>query len=305
MTSTSKNPSPSDGESSLVVLLDQRMTGAETRRFAGGQAAVFSNMAPGKEGANEDGAALLMLDAVRGVLAVADGAGGLPSGARASAVALQGLRDAIAAVGDGDATLRGAILDGFEQANRAVLDLGVGAATTLAAVELNGPTVRPYHAGDSTILVTGQRGKRKMMTLAHSPVSYAVEAGAVSSREALHHDDLHVVSNIVGSSEMRIDVGPTLRLAPHDTLVLGTDGLFDNLHAHEIVDYVRKGALAAAAQQLADSCMERMAHPRADAPGKPDDLTFVLYRRTAMGRRRGATTARSSIPEASITAGAD
>ncbi|MHC4422347.1 MAG: PP2C family protein-serine/threonine phosphatase, partial [Planctomycetota bacterium] len=64
-----------------------------------------------------------------------------------------------------------------------------------------------------------------------------------------------------------------------DTLVLGSDGLFDNLHLEEITEYVRKGPLARAAESLAAACRRRMCEPRADHPSKPDDLTFLLYRR--------------------------
>ena len=46
-----------------------------------------------------------------------------------------------------------------EAANRAVAELGVGAATTLAVVEIQGRSVRTYHVGDSMILAVGQRGK--------------------------------------------------------------------------------------------------------------------------------------------------
>ena len=64
-----------------------------------------------------------------------------------------------------------------------------------------------------------------------------------------------------------------------DTLVLGSDGLFDNLHLEEITEYVRKGPLPRAAEAMADACRRRMCEPQPDHPSKPDDLTFLLYRR--------------------------
>ena len=45
--------------------------------------------------------------------------------------------------------LRGAILNGIEAANRSIRELGCGAATTLALVEIQDRTIRPYHVGDS------------------------------------------------------------------------------------------------------------------------------------------------------------
>ena len=170
------------------------------------------------------------------------------------------------------------MLDGVERANAEVTGLAVGAATTLAVVELGRAAIRPYHVGDSTILVVGQRGKLKLQTVPHSPVGYAVEAGLLDEKEAIHHEDRHLVSNIVGSPEMTIEVGRTLKLRPRDTVVLGSDGLFDNLHVEEITEIVRKGPLGAAAAALADVCRRRMDEPEPGRPSKPDDLTFLVYR---------------------------
>jgi serine/threonine protein phosphatase PrpC len=77
---------------------------------------------------------------------------------------------------------------------------------------------------------------------------------------------------------MRIEVGPAIEMAPHDTLLLATDGLFDNLTVPEIVDTIRKGRLPKIVQLLASTALERMRTPRADHPSKPDDLTFIVYR---------------------------
>jgi serine/threonine protein phosphatase PrpC len=175
--------------------------------------------------------------------------------------------------------LRTAVLNGLEGANHAVQALGVGAATTIAAVELQEATVRPYHVGDSMILVAGQRGKIKLQTTSHSPVGLAVEAGFLDETEAMHHEDRHVVSNVVGSSEMKIEIGPVVKLAPRDTVLLASDGLLDNLHVNEIVERVRKGRLEMAARRLIEDSKLRMSAPEEGQPSKPDDLTFILFRR--------------------------
>lgn len=252
---------------------------------AGGEAVLYTHRAPGKEGPNEDAAAVLPLEAGAGVLAVADGMGGQRGGAGASACAVRALRAALVAAAREGRELRGAILDAIEQANRGLLEQGLGAATTLVAAEIRDATLRPYHVGDAGLLVVGQRGRLKWQTVSHAPVAYAVEAGLIDEREALHHADRHLVTNVIGSPDMRIEVGPVLRLAPYDTVVLASDGLFDNLHLDEIVAAVRKGPLAAAAARLADTCAERMAAPAAARPHKPDDLTFILFRRAPPRRR--------------------
>jgi serine/threonine protein phosphatase PrpC len=248
-----------------------------------GAVAVFCARCPGKETPNEDGAVVIPVDARRTILAVADGMGGQPAGDEASGIALDALTRSISAAMNGSAappagSLRPAILNGFEAANRLLLDAATGAGTTLAVAEIDGRTMRPYHVGDSVILVGGQRGKLKLETVAHSPVGYAVEAGWLDAADAMHHQDRHLVSNFVGTPDMRIEVGPTITLRPRDTVVLGSDGLFDNLHADEVLAIVRKGALATVADTLAEAVRARMLAPEPDHPSKPDDVTFILYR---------------------------
>ena len=87
-----------------------------------------------------------------------------------------------------------------------------------------------------------------------------------------------MISNVLGSTEMRIDVGSPIDLAPRDTLVLASDGLSDNLLLSEIVELVRAGPLPDAARDLATSATHRMEEPREGKPSKPDDLTFLVFR---------------------------
>ena len=250
----------------------------EIHAIGPGTANVFTARCPGRTGPNEDGAVVSPLDGDRGVLAVADGFGGQASGHEASRLALTTLIECIEEAEKEGTELRAAILNGFDKANAAVTALGVGAATTLAVVEIKGDTIRPYHVGDSMILAVGQRGKIRLQTVSHSPVSYAVEAGFLEEHEAMEHEDRHLVSNMVGAADMRIEIGPVLKLKTHDTVLLASDGISDNLHLDEIVDFVRKGPLAPTAQSLAVACSRRMRKETDEGPSKPDDMTFILYR---------------------------
>lgn len=246
--------------------------------FGAGEVVVFTRPSPDREGPNEDSAVLASLVLQRDVMAVADGAGGGPQGAKASALALEGLLHDLERAARAEVMLREAILSGFETANRMVTELGGGAGTTLAVVGLEGGAIRTYHVGDSAVLVVGQRGKRKLETVAHSPVGYAVEAGFLDEREAMHHEERHLVNNLLGGPEMRVEMSAKLRLAARDTLLIGSDGLFDNLHVDELVDLIRKGPLRKVAADLVERTSKRMLDPRDGAPSKQDDLTFILYR---------------------------
>ena len=267
--------------SGLGLYLDQDMSEPQSHTVAGGVAIILSARCPGKDTPNEDAAAVIPLDEHSAVLAVADGMGGSPVGERASSLAIRTLRDNIAQGSENDQSYRSAILNGIEAANHAVRALGVGAATTLAVAELCDNQVRPYHVGDSMILSVGQKGKIKLQTISHSPVGFAVEAGHLDEAEAMRHEDRHIVSNVVGSAEMRIDVGPTLKLARRDTVLLATDGLFDNLYNDEIVGLARKGPIEKAAGALATEAQARMLDAAKGLPSKPDDLSVILFRRLA------------------------
>jgi serine/threonine protein phosphatase PrpC len=83
---------------------------------------------------------------------------------------------------------------------------------------------------------------------------------------------------------MRIEVGSQQPIAPRDTLLLASDGLSDNLRTEEIVALLRTGALDAACDRLAELARARMVAPSEGEPSKPDDLTFVAFRRRVRAR---------------------
>jgi serine/threonine protein phosphatase PrpC len=259
------------------LIMTGNLEGTGLCGFPFGHVAAFTMQSPDKDSGNEDAALVFPVGQDRGVLAVADGVGGMQSGAQASRTALECLRDTIATARDEDWSVREAVLDGFDEANRAVLAIG-GAATTLAAVRIQDQTIRTFHVGDSAVLVVGSHGKLKLQTIDHSPTGYAMEAGVLDESEAMVHDERHVILNAVGSKDMRVEIGSTLKLARRDTVLIASDGLFDNLPVPEIIELVRKGPLERCASNLVKVCRERMLNPDEGQPSKPDDLTVLLFR---------------------------
>ena len=154
---------------------------------------------------------------------------------------------------------RNAILDGIDNANRALRELGTGTSTTLVVAEIREQQVRTFHIGDSSAWLCGQRGLVKLQTTPHSPLGFALEAGFVDEKEALHHEDLNLISNVVGSADMRIEIGSRVPLAPKDTLLIASDGLFDNVLEGEIV---RSSAPAAWRTICSNLGTDRQAHGR-------------------------------------------
>ena len=263
-----------------VILLDgahepdRREAGA-----GGGQLVAYTCRSPDKETENEDTVAVVPYGPQAAVLVVADGAGGLPAGKRASACAVTTLIDSLNTAMNETMMLRNAILNGIEAANLAVLQLGNGSATTLTVVTIEGLTARAYQIGDSEALIVGQRGLLKLQTPVHSPTGFAVEAGLLDQREALHHAERHLVSNFLGTPEMRIDMGAEVRLRPRDTVLVASDGLMDNVHVDEIIARVRKGPIGAAADSVISLASRRMRGIATEQPSKPDDLSLILFRK--------------------------
>ncbi|MDH3945032.1 MAG: serine/threonine protein phosphatase [Chromatiales bacterium] len=251
----------------------------------------FSDRSPAKITANEDSALAMTYGTDAVVVAVADGAGGLPAGQRASNTAVAALRNALEQAAREKVLLRTAILNGIEAANAAVMALSNGSATTLTVVGADEDSARSFHVGDSSALLIGQRGKLKFQTIAHSPTGFAVEAGFLEETEALFHSERHVVSNFLGDSEMRIDVGASTRFAQFDTLVVASDGLTDNVRVDEITEAVRKGPITSALQRLTLEARQRMLGADSGQPCKPDDLTVLLMRRRRPAKKKASEAA--------------
>ena len=246
---------------------------------AGGAVVAYTCRDPFKDSENEDTVAVIPYGPGAAVLVVADGAGGLPAGKRASLTAVTTLAASLQTAMDKTMLLRTSILNGIEAANEAVLGLGNGSATTMTVITIEGLIARSYQIGDSEALVVGQRGLIKLQTTAHSPTGFAVEAGFLDEREALHHEDRHLVSNFLGTADMRIDVGPGIELRPRDTILVASDGLTDNVHLDETIEHVRKGILAESAMSVVDLATRRMTEAKTGQPSKPDDLSLILFRK--------------------------
>ncbi len=263
-----------------IIVLDGAVEPDQVKiPIGGGSLVAYTCRAPDKVTDNEDSVAAIPYGPDAVVLVVADGAGGLPGGRRASQTAIRSLQDSLNVAMAETMLLRTAILNGIDAANEAVLALGNGSATTLTVVTIEGRVSRSYQIGDSEAMVVGQRGRIRGQTMAHSPTGFAVEAGILDQRDALHHEERHLVSNFIGTSDMRIDMGSGIRLNPRDTVLLATDGLTDNVHLHEITELIRKGPMADAVGSMTGLAKRRMTVETMHQPSKPDDLSVILFRK--------------------------
>lgn len=269
-----------DGDAdACLVVFDGAMESVQTKAFAGGTVAFYTTRSPDKLTANEDALAIFAIQDGAGVLLIADGCGGQANGQLASRITIEAMQETLTGYQD-SSQLRPPILDGFEIATQRVKALGGGAATTLVALEVNQGVIRTYHVGDSQILLVGGRGKVKLQTGAHSPVGYALESGMLTELAALEHEDRHLVSNVIGGESGHIEMGLPHKMAPRDTIVLGSDGLFDNLRQAELVSIIRSGNMQLAGENLREKVLRRMHDEQGAGLSKPDDLSFILFRRS-------------------------
>lgn len=260
------------------VLTAQSDSGVCVRAENAWRAAYVSRKHPFKDRPNEDALGWFVVDDETAVFLVADGCGGMRGGELAAQLALQHVVASIAQYRDRPDRMRFAILDGIDDANEAIRSLRLGAACTLAAVELHRGRIRTYHVGDAKVLIMSNRGKLHHETICHSPVGFAVESGWLPEEDAMHHEERHLVSNVVGCESMRIEVGPSMELGARDTILLATDGLFDNLSNAEIIDAMRKGELEASLKGVAQQAHHRMQDGESFTPCKPDDLSMIAVR---------------------------
>jgi serine/threonine protein phosphatase PrpC len=265
-----------------ILLAGASMSACRNLRLGPGRVSMFAAPRPDAPASrvNEDAVGVISGGSGRAGLFVADGCGGMPSGAKAARLALQSVLESAATSPSSRRHFRDLVLDGIERGNRAIIDLKRGAGCTLAAAVVDDGTVQTIHVGDAGVMVVSQRGRIKHRTMPHGPVGDAVRAGILDEEDAPWHEESHVVSNLVGSSDMWLEMGPRIPLAQRDTVILGSDGLFGNFAPEEIAEIVRTGEVATAAERLREACQGRMLQPQ-DRPPAPDDLGFALFRLTA------------------------
>jgi serine/threonine protein phosphatase PrpC len=243
-----------------------------------GSACFFSASSPQAKKSNEDAAAIIPCSKDACVLVIADGLGGEKAGDEAAKIVVQSVKqEVVKAITEGD-KIRNAILDGIEMANHLIQDMGEGSATTVAVAEINRGFVRSYHVGDSTILMLTKKGDVIFKTLEHSPVAYGIDAGFLTQEQGIMHEDLHIISNVVGRDNMRIDVGSYYPIQSKDTILLSTDGIFDNLFTDQVVEIIKRGKLKPIIDELLVKTIVRMQASEDNRPSKPDDCTAILFR---------------------------
>lgn len=236
-----------------------------------------------------------LVDLERGLLAVADGMGGHPSGDVAAGVAIQQLPALLdrarggqpwAEVGPVEPLIERALVELSEfvraRAGTAPELVGMGTTIVLALMVVGLPPARPMaylaHVGDSRAYLLRQ-GELHRLTEDHSLANELIRGGVVTADQAHRHP---MATRLVQAIGIPGPVRPAVRrldLLPGDRLLLCSDGVTDLMD-----DALVASALAGAADPAA-ACHALV--DTANAAGGRDNITAVVA-----DYRPGQTTSR-------------
>lgn len=219
---------------------------------------------------NED--ALFLKESKNGlVFGVCDGVGGHPMGREAATLAAQTLCDVY---GTSPFEINPTTL--FEEVNRGIRELKVGALTTIAFGVLEDNWLRFYSIGDSEILYTNNRGDIRYANIPHSPVGHGLEAGLIEPTEALDQPNRNIVNNLLGSEIFYFEGSSSIEVKKGHSVLIASDGVFDNIPKEDLSQLISSSLFDEAALKLDEMCRKNL---ELDTWKKDDDISFVFLRR--------------------------
>jgi serine/threonine protein phosphatase PrpC len=197
---------------------------------------------------------------------VADGAGGHPRGKDASFIAGNEVLE----------SKQNAAIELIESINDKILELKAGARTTLAFGQIKNDQVRFHSVGDSEILFWNAHGSLLYSSVPHSNIGHQIRAGMISQQESLEAPNRNVVNHLLGDEFVRIEATSSMSIKKGQTLIIGSDGLFDNISHESLTELVGKGQFDEGFKALKDKCLEQ----DKDIWLKEDDIAFIVVRKT-------------------------
>lgn len=216
---------------------------------------------------NQDNEDCLFLSASEKKLyfGVADGAGGHPRGSEASKVIAEEITK----------NPLSNTLELIERANQKVIDIKAGAKSTLAFGTIREDRVRFFSVGDSEILYWNAQGSLIFASTPHSLVGHKVKAGLLDQEESLKEPDRYIVNHLMGDEFISIETTNKAGLKKGHTILVGSDGLFDNISHEKLTELVGKGSFEKSFEELVKTCSEQ----NPDHWLKDDDISFVVVRK--------------------------
>lgn len=259
-----------------LLVLNNDLQEVTEQEFLSGKVAYFATKKPESETENQDCLGVIPISNDTGILVLADGLGGHKGGGQASKVAIESFVQTITPSKLEKFSLRELVLQAIENANTKVIELGIGAGTTLVVAEINKGKARFYSVGDSSVQLVGGKGLLKYKNIEHSPTGFGQVAGMLNEEEALNHEESNILLNALGEEAIGIELSSTVSLSDRDIILLSSDGLTGNIQSGDLLAEITKGDLADRLKKITDMAREQMT--KEDSFGSPDDLSVILYR---------------------------
>ena len=212
----------------------------------------------------------------RGMLfAVADGMGGASAGDFASHLAVSVILDDY--YRGHASTIPDGLQNAIEEANRIVFaesEMSAerrGMGTTVSLLLVRGDCAYIAQVGDSRVYVARENERLFQITADHSLVAEQVRNGFLSAEEARNHSLRNLITRAVGiKTSVKVDLF-AFRLQQHDTLLLCSDGLSNQVKDEEIAGLMASENLKVAGRRLVGHALNE---------GGSDNITSVLLRIT-------------------------
>lgn len=202
------------------------------------------------------------------ILGVCDGAGGHPNGNHASSICSESILDSYEKEGFNH-------LEAIELANEKIKKLKTNSLTTMSYIHVKNDLFQAFNIGDSEVLFWNSNGELVYYNIPQSIVGYDIEAGNIEQDESLHSDDRYIVNNMMGDSAIRIESTTRMSLKKGYSILIGTDGLFDNISHSKLTDMLSMGLYEDNFKQLCDFCITQ----KSDVWLKDDDIAFIYLRK--------------------------
>lgn len=261
----------------IETQLNTEMQEVETLEFDQAQVAIYCNKKPIPDKTNEDSLGVFMLKSEHLVAVVADGMGGHKGAGKASSIAIETLSEQLKGFDGSEYDLRGAIFDAIELAQEKVQALKIGAGTTLTIATLSPVGLRIYNIGDSAAIHMNSQGGTKYRSFEYSVGGFQFVIGRIDEKSVGTEDDHHQLINYLGSNYMRIEVSSLRPWTEGDMVLLGSDGLFDNIIASELHDVLTSEMdVDERLRMLIEMSQDNMNHGNFRR-AKPDDLSAILF----------------------------
>jgi serine/threonine protein phosphatase PrpC len=256
--------------------VNSEMQDVESLLFDEFEVALYSKAKPILKAKNEDSLGVFHLNDGHMVAAIADGMGGHKDGGKASKITIETISEHLKGFRGAEYDLRGSLLDAIELANIKVQDLKVRAGTTLTLASFSPAGIRIYNVGDSATFHFAGRGGIKYRSYEHSVGGMQVLTGRIEEAQVGLSDDHHQLFNYVGFPQMKMEVSALIPWQLGDMVLLGSDGLFDNLVVAEVQDVLKTELeIDQKLRVLIEMGKDNMRHGILRR-AKPDDMSAIL-----------------------------